>query len=114
MLCTITKAMDYLRSQGVRAPWAGPREAGSRAPGPASALRNQAARLPPNPSRSSWACVISDARSLHPEARSDLNSLGPITASVHFGLDGGVLLCPTPTAQEAGDEMTVRAEIAAL
>lgn len=106
VLCTITKTMDYLHSQGVRRPRGGPREAreaGSPRP-PAPPGRRLSTWEPgvpaflPNPSRSSWACVISDTHSLHPGARSgDLNSLGPIIVKTYFGLDGGVLVTvPSP------------------
>lgn len=97
VLCTITKTMDYLHSQGVRRPGAaGGREAGAPGPRPRHLGTRRPAFLP-NPSRSSWAaCVISDAHSLNPGARSDLNSLGPMTAKTYFGLDGGVLLTVPP------------------
>lgn len=74
---------------------AGGREAGAPGPRPRHLGTRRPAFLP-NPSHSSWACVISDAHSLHPGARSDLNSLGPITAKTYFGLDGGVLLTVPP------------------
>lgn len=88
VLCTIAKTMDYLHSQGVRRP-RGARALSACEPGGPASL--------PTPSRSSWACVTADARSLRPGARSgDLNSLGPVTARKYFGLDGGVLVTVPP------------------